>query len=607
MLGGMRVPWARLVANGLAGGLLLWTVGAAPREPAASEGAVADRAGEIQAILHAPCPADPRTLPLGEESGLVIDAARSEHLFRIGPYPVRLEVPVHWNQDPHHSQLFRNGLANLAWLSPLIADYRETGRTSSLQQALELMLDWARRQQLHGKRTAQAAWQSKVVGDRAAMISYLAAAASCEGLLHPTQANRIARTLGAHARWILRNRVRNNHDLFDSIGLLAIGRTFPGLHFAAHWRQTARIRFSARIRRRIVGSEGLWLENSAGYQYLMVSLLSQFVAVDARDSGLDKLLETMQGVASMLIEPDGQIAQFGDSNLLTPGPAEQARSQAQHGLFVLPRSGLAVVKDADSYLSVYSQFYNGAHKHSDDLSFDLYDEGHRIVSDTGMYDKDPGKIRNFVKSARAHSTLTADGKDFSRSSENAYGSGMMGSGEGDGWYAIQARNPLLQQQGVLHNRTYLYKPGVALILLDRVDSGSNHQYDRYLQLGPEITASRTGGAVAIGAPGLTGSIHSHSTAHPEAVSVTRGAPPGIGWTSPAYRQSVPRDTVDFSSRAAAATFVTTISLGDETVDALPGAVATHSATLVMRSDGQPDGALRVTRDGEAMSVLRTAP
>ena len=85
-----------------------------------------------------------------------------------------------------------------------------------------------------------------------------------------------------------------------------------------------------------------------------------------------------------------------------------------------------------------------------------------MISDTGIPSKDPGHQYDFAQSARAHSVLTADGLDFPRDADSAYGSGILASGEGDGWFAIEAANPLLGQIGVEHRRTLLYKPGYAL-------------------------------------------------------------------------------------------------------------------------------------------------
>jgi hypothetical protein len=275
-------------------------------------------------------------------------------------------------------------------------------------------------------------------------------------------------------------------------------------------------------------------------------------------------------------------------------------------MLVLAKSGLAVVKEPGSFLSVDAGFHERAHKHSDELSFDLFDRGHRVVSDTGMYQKDPGKIRNFVRSARAHSTLTVDRRDFPRSARYAYGSGLKAAGTGAGWYAIQARNPLLRRQAVLHTRLFLYKPGVALIVVDRVRSPNKHSYDRYFQLGPHVDIQpEDPNELRLEAAGLHASLYSESSVGRERRSNVRGSrKPLAGWTSPSYRDLTPRWTVDLRSAAADADYVTTIGLDSSRLHATLGSVGLSRTSLNLASYAVPAGTLTVRRDGSRLTVTQ---
>src|SRR6185436_13163932 len=50
----------------------------------------------------------------------------------------------------------------------------------------------------------------------------------------------------------------------------------------------------------------------------------------------------------------------------------------------------------------------------------------------------------------------------------------------------EGRNPLLRGQGVAHTRLFLYRPGVALVIVDRLRSDAVHTYIRYLHLHPDV-------------------------------------------------------------------------------------------------------------------------
>jgi Heparinase II/III-like protein/Heparinase II/III N-terminus len=565
---------------------------------------------DLSGLRHASCPAPVRPAPLGAPSEKEIQNARIDHLFKLASYPTRLVSPVYWRQDPHHSTRFRSALASLVWTHVLLYDYHHNHEVGALRQARDLMLDWIRHQPFRGSHTSRNAWVTKVVGDRAVLLGYMTRAAACEHLLPRRSAKAALRSLHAHAQWLLGHRVSGNHDLFDSLGLLALGRDLSFSPQAGKWRRIARRRFVTTFDRRVYRQEGFWLENSSSYQFLLTDLLRRFVPIAGpHHPGIAGLLERMEQVGGWLIEPDHHIVQFGESDLLSPSAVYQRRSEEDRGLLALMASGLAVVKEPGSFLSVLADFHNGTHKQSDDLSFDLFDDGHRIVSDTGEYQQDPGRIRNFVTAARAHSTLTVDGRGFPRAGRFAYGSGLRATGAGDGWFAIEAANPLLRRQGVTHTRFLLYKPGVALIVADRVRSSATHSYDRYFQLGPDIDIAAQGPQqVQLLAPGLSGTLYSESDVGTETRFSARGqSSPLAGWTSPTFRTLVPRWTLDLRSSGEDADYATTISLDSSELHAHLGSIGASRAAFDLTQGLLPAGAVEVTRSGQNLTVTQTGP
>ena len=599
-----RSPGRRRASSVLFATALVTVAAAGALAPGTASGSAN---AELNGLRHAPCPPRLSPLPRRADSQDAVRKARTQHLFKVGPYTRKLSRPVDWLQDPHRSQRFRNALASLTWVDPLLYHYQHRQRRGSLRQARNLMLDWVHHQPRHGAHTAPDAWHSKVVGDRAGYLGYLTRAAACEQMLSQDQALAAVRSLKAHARWLLHHHSQNNHGLFDDLALLALGRDLRFTHDAHRWRRLGRKRFATFFQRRVKADEGFWLENSAGYHYLLTNLLARFVpAARGHRPGLPKLLRRMKAVGGWLIQPDDHIVQFGDSNRSTPPLHFQRSSDGDRGMLALLKSGLAVVKQPGSFLSVIADFHHTAHKHSDELSFDLFDHGYRVVSDTGMYDKDPGRLRKFVKSAPAHSTLTVDGRDFPRSRRFTYGSGLQAQGAGSGWYAVQGKNPLLSRQGVRHFRLFVYKPRTALIIVDRLRSSRKHTYRRYFQLGADIGITPGGPeALDLRAPGFTGTLHSESSTGPEKRIVRRGTRrPLSGWTSPAYRVLVPRWTVALRSVASDADYVSTISLDSSDLRARLVHTGPRRTTLSLRSQGSDGGTLTVQRNGSNLAVAQ---
>jgi hypothetical protein len=275
----------------------------------------------------------------------------------------------------------------------------------------------------------------------------------------------------------------------------------------------------------------------------------------------------MRESAGWMVMPDNALTQFGDTDI-KPTPAWAlgqpvpgsvlSRAAGDHGLRAFPQSGLAIVKHNGSFLSVAANYFSNSHKHEDELSFELYERGRRVISDTGRYAYEKDKTRRFALSNVAHNTLTVDGQPFAR---KPYGSALLATGFGKGWYAIEGSNPRLRAQGVRHNRLFLYRPGVALIVVDRVRSKRRHKYRRYLQFGPQISARLKRGKVSLRSTGLRGWVYDRAPGKSKRRAVRGRRDPLLGFTFPSDSVAVPRWTVVHTGRAKKATYVQTISFG----------------------------------------------
>ena len=171
----------------------------------------------------------------------------------------------------------------------------------------------------------------------------------------------------------------------------------------------------------------------------------------------------MRAAAAWFVKPDGEMTQFGDSNLEpVPDWAQGAPGRGTQAYF---GAGFAFVREPGAggdvgYLAVTDGFHNLTHKHADELSFELFDHGASIVSDTGLYHKDPGEIRDYVVSNRAHSGLVgrrarpADHRSVARLRIRA-------DGRRRGRRLVRDRGPqpAPARQGVAHTRLFLYRPG----------------------------------------------------------------------------------------------------------------------------------------------------
>ncbi len=345
-----------------------------------------------------------------------IAAAKSGD-FSIAGRNVHIGPKMNWAHDPVGSASFRARLHDLRWLDPLFYAYRERGDVRALKRAKRIVVDWVKNNPLRAP-TTDRTWFDKVAGDRAPYIAYATRAAMCEGLLdNDGLARKLLGSVQQHLRFLAdpSRYSPTNRGLFMDLGLIFSGRQMRFLPGAGKARKQGQRRFVGNVNRHVIWGEGMWLEHSTTYQFLTVSAIERFLEIDSRNRpGLERLLETMKETAAWMTMPDRRWLQAGDSYQDKAARFAQQLGREQRGMRVLPESGIAFVKKKKSYLSLLSNYHSDIHRHSDDLSFDLYEDGHRIVSDTGIPDKDFGTPYRFAVSDPAHSIVEVDGADFPR-------------------------------------------------------------------------------------------------------------------------------------------------------------------------------------------------
>jgi hypothetical protein len=562
---------------------------------------------EVAALLTKPCPTQYRNVfqrqwsPAEQEAALAGDFPILQN-----GYPAHLEPPVDWDQDPYSSLTWRHWLHTLGWwMDALFFIHREGGpqATQALEQARDLTLDWIAQNPLTESQghPNNPPWAPKPTADRPPYIAYLTRQAACKGLLSIAQAEVLLDSLRTHAEHLL-VQASPGKDLWRSYGVALIGQYMAGiLPEAGSWEAEAIERFKPDLLQRFQNREGVWFSSSSNYQAMFAHLVHLFhTEVDPGDGELAAIAARLRDVLGWFVLPDRSLTLFGDYHTNVPLQSWVPRSGDGHrGLHTMRRTGWAIVKKRRSYLAAKASYHTDSHKHADELSFELYERGRRLISDSGHHDFDQSRWEAFAKSPEAHNVLTVDGERFPIRGA-AYGSGMIATGERKGWFAILARNPSIRKYGVRHHRFFLYRPGSRLILVDVVRARRPHVYRRYIQVGAGINARRDRDDVALSAPGLEARLRSSGTAPPEIVE-GRHRPLG-GWVFPDTDQHVARPTVTFRDRATDANLLTEVRLaggGDATPRIL---AATPRKVRVALSGGRRGGVLEIRRAGAQLRI-----
>jgi hypothetical protein len=503
-------------------------------------------------------------------------AARAGTFTFLGGQAV-LAPPVDWTQDPIGSRSWRYHLHTLQCLAPLLSAWRRHGDRSALEQALAIGVDWVRSNGRGAEGISEFAWYDMAVGIRAGILAYLIRAAALEQLLDEATAAESVRSVIDHGVFLAADEnyaSGHNHGLFQDEGLLLLSERLPFIGEAAGWQETAARRLLDTLAKTVSSRDGVHLEHSPAYHFVILNMVRRLTGRPALSGGaLHDLLRRLEETAAWLVAPDGTLPEVGDTDPVSvPAWAAEAAAGVR-GMRTFMDTGYAAVRRGGSYLLVSAGYHSHGHKHADELSFVLHENGVRIVGDTGRYgyyENEPG--RQHARSSSAHNVLLVDG-DFTWRGNPSYGSALVWARAEGEWYAVEGTNPLIEPEA-RHRRLFLYRPSSVLLIVDEVESNEPRTHTRLLHFGASVELRPGVKAIELAAPGVRGHLTEWSSTE-TAWRIAEGQiePRMQGWTFPSDRRWVPVPTVELEGRASAALYATVLSFGDQP------ATVTHAESL----------------------------
>lgn len=527
-------------------------------------------------------------------------------LYRVFDEDIELAVPVDWNQDPQGSRSWRYRLHTLLFILPLLHRYDAEGDRDALSCAGDVIIDWTRANSTPTDTTSEFAWYDMAVAVRAPLISFALLALAHEELLAEHDTEVLLQTCRRHADYLQDDAnyaEGHNHGLFQDEGLLILSQHLAFLPEAAAWEQKARTRLGRTLRATINWQEGVHLEHSPAYHLSILGMVRRLLAeFPALTTDLADVERRMTDAAAWLLPPDGKVPPLGDSDHTTAPAWAQKAAAETHGMRFFPLAGAVAVHDGDSYLLQTAAYHSHAHKHADELSFVLHERGHELLTEAGRYgyyENDPARL--YARSAAAHNTVTIDGADFGWRNSEPYGSALRYVGEADGWFAVEGHNPVVAASAT-HQRLLLYKPGVALVIVDRVRADDVHDVEQTLHFGADIEAVEFGARVAYRGEGIVGSIATLGPADPIRRLHRAETEPALrGWLFPRDREWTATTTLHSTWRAADADLVTVVSLQPVQWRAVTVNATDKTVEVGLARMGD-DRLLRVTRRGSQLVV-----
>ncbi|WP_428938305.1 heparinase II/III family protein [Fontivita pretiosa] len=241
----------------------------------------------------------------------------------------------------------------------------------------------------------------------------------------PELMSRLWPSIYRQAEWLaghLETHLQANHLLENAAALTVVGCCFAG-QAAQRWRQIGTRLLREQVPEQILPDGGHY-ERSPMYHCRVVYVLAMLRNIGQADVSeiVSRPLERAVRAMKLMCHPDRQIALLNDSAFgVYNEPSELAAYCGQpedppFGSFSLPdtgyfgaraRNGSYVICDAASI----GPDHQPGHAHGDMLSFELSLRGQRVIVDSGVHDYEPGEMRAYCRSTRAHNTIEINGQD----------------------------------------------------------------------------------------------------------------------------------------------------------------------------------------------------
>jgi SAM-dependent methyltransferase len=448
------------------------------------------------------------------------------------------------------------------------------------------------------------------VASRFYRLAYMLAASAGETAINDELFHRLFVSLIEHGERLADESIfspHSNHGLLLALGQFCGSSRFRGVNVSGADSMLSGGEFEAWIEqatKRLLtvvwdqfSVEGVHREHSPGYHLM----LARSVAWVADQSLLDEpplheLASAIRTSASWMIDPNGHIANLGDTDR-KPSMAREVMEPAvllspENKLF--PDAGYWFLRgkagNGSTYLAQSCAFHSRVHKQADSGTFIWHDRGRDILIDAGRYGyagrTEPGTAlfrdgfwysdskRVYVESTRAHNTIEIDGKNHRRYRQAPTGGTITGVVEEQGVFASRCVVP--NAGPGQHQRFVVTKPGEWLAVFDTCRfSDGPHTVKQWFHVHPDWKVEaqkgrwlmRQGNETISVIPATEAIIPSPVISGQAHVSESEPDPGLLGWWSTGPGVFEPCSTICCSKTGIFETFATLFVFGDISKDA----------------------------------------
>lgn len=488
------------------------------------------------------------------KQGLVEQAADATLAGDYKPYaysePWKFSVPIDWNARGATNN-WDSVLQSLYIIDPLALQYEATGDRRYLDNAMAIVRDWHRFHIAEGQE-ARFSWSDAPTGIRSMKLAWLYSQSLAEEdkvLLRDLAQLHVTKVLDGSVEFRM-----TNHGIFQIHGIVALCHVVQ-MPSCIDARVFVAEKLHALLQEQF-DDEAIHVEHSIGYHRLAINQFEFFV-----NSGLYEEFPELEDVIGRakqslfwLADPNDELWQIGDTNLgaiprkwkatYPDIKCDPACLRVFDYGYVSIKSEPGTDPQGASGLFVQGAFHSLIHKQHDDLSFELYELGQKLLTDSGAVGYERSERRRYVQSSRAHNTVEIGQKEFNRRNP-PYGSAIKIAEQRGEHFFIEAEAPH-PHLGAIHHREFRYWPGQKLAVTDRVKfSGTPEPVAQWFHFHPDVAFVERSGSRIEMLLGDHAIILENRNGCPSTVRKGRTKPRWDGWSSPSTGTIEPRYAIAF--------------------------------------------------------------
>jgi peptidoglycan/xylan/chitin deacetylase (PgdA/CDA1 family) len=428
---------------------------------------------------------------------------------------------IYWTENPYNEQYWRFMFYSLQPTKNLLTVWEKTGNDDYLIKLKEILNSYLDKGQY-----GPYAWDLHGSAFRTMVLVNTYKKLERQGVLGDSLKEKIERSLIRHGDFLYQEKNYEgsyNHGIDQSLAMYVLALNFPELDKNNSWanKSISRIIKGLDV---IVDQNGVLIENSPYYHFYTLDKYwhlyrylnkNNLTLGDLNDVHLENKIKKMIEYGTYILQPDSNIPLIGaslagtvenkgvyaemgefDPRFLYAITQGKEGERPAHNSIIFPTAGQTIIRSGwgeDSFKDQSQVVFDGGsyrtnHSDLDALSFTLFGKGIALLPDSGLYTYEAGPYREYFHGTRGHNTVVVDGKsqqsgeylgdDVSKSFIVNSDMGAINSGV----VSQVARHTLYP--GVTHNRGLVILEGKTMIVIDRLFSEDNHNYEQMFHVFP---------------------------------------------------------------------------------------------------------------------------